>query len=287
VSPLPDYVIVGAPKSGTSSMAKYLGDHPEAHMVPEKELRFFDQHFDEGLGWYEARFKPQPGERLVGEATPSYLFEPETMERMSAIIPRARLIAMLREPVDRAYSHYWHWRRRLGETREFRPAVEAELALGRTTTSKGWDPRDPDGFHYLARGRYLFQLERLTRHFPREQLHVVFFEELEADPVESFKETCRFLGIDPEHVPESVGEVVNPYVYYEPEWLWGLFIRIRIGRFLPARINGILHRSMMHTAGDYPDMEPGLRERLRDHFGPDNRELERWLGRPLPESWSR
>lgn len=286
MSPLPGYVIVGAPKSGTTSLAKYLGEHPQAYMVPEKELRFFDEHFDEGVGWYAARFSPGPGE-LVGEATPTYLFEPEAIPRMREVIPEARLIAMLREPVDRAYSHYWHWRRRLGERREFREIAEAELALGRVTTSANWDPTRPEGYRYLARGRYRFQLEHVLDHFPREQLHVILFEEFEARPVETFRETCRFLGIDPETVPENVGQVMNAYRYYHPEWLWGLFVRVRIGRFLPGRVAGRLHRSMVRVADPYPPMDADLRERLREHFAPDNRELEQWLGRALPENWSR
>ena len=283
---LPDYVIVGAPKCGTSSLAKYLGDHPQAYMVPEKELRFFDQHFDEGLDWYRSRFAPADGE-LVGEATPSYLFEPGAIARMRSIIPRARLIALLREPVERAYSHYQHWHGRLGERRGFRAAVEPELALGRTTTSAGWDPERPEGYHYLARSRYRFQLERLCEHYPREQLHVIFFEDLEARPVEVFQDACRFLGIDPDAVPASVGEVVNPYRYYYPAWLWGLFVRVRIGRFLPGRAGAWLYRRMVRVAEPYPPLEDELRERLRAHFAPDNRELEQWLGRPLPQSWSR
>ena len=284
---LPNYVIVGAMKCGTTSLALYLGAHPQAYMVPEKELRFFDDHYDRGLDWYAGCFAPLAGERAVGEASPTYLFEPHALERMAHDLPDARAIALLREPVDRAYSHYWHWAGRMGETRSFEDAVAAELAQGRPDTSARWDPERPQGYHYLARSRYLPQLRRLHEHYPPERVQVHFFEDLEARPVETFQATCRFLGIDPEQVPDSVGEVANSYRYYHPAWLWGIFVRVRIGRFLPGRVAGRLYRAMVREAEPYPPLEPALRERLRAYFAPDNRELEEWLSRPLPENWSR
>lgn len=284
---LPDYVIVGAMKSGTSSMARYLGEHPQAHMVPEKELRFFDFHFERGVDWYAQCFASAGPSEIVGEATPTYLFEPGAIERMAGVLPDARTLVLLREPVDRAYSHYWHWRGRMGETRSFEEAVSEELAEGRPLDSAPWDAENPSGYHYLARSRYLPQLERLREHYPAERVHIAFFEDLEARPVETFQAACRFLGIDPERVPPIVGQVVNSYRYYHPAWLWGIFVRVRIGRFLPGRAAAALYRAMVREAEPYPPMDPGLRERLREHFVPDNRALEAWLGRSLPDNWSR
>jgi hypothetical protein len=84
-----------------------------------------------------------------------------------------------------------------------------------------------------------------------------------------------------------VGSVANPHSYYYPEWLWALFVRVRIGRFLPARAGGWLYRRMVRPADPYPPMDATLRERLRADFAPDNAALEGWLGRPLPQNWSR
>jgi len=280
--PLPNFFIVGAMKSGTSSMAKYLADHDDVFVVPEKELRFFDRHWDRGLDWYRQCFAAAGDQRAIGEATPTYMDHEQAAERIASTIPDARLIAMLRNPVDRAHSHYWHWRIRLGETREFEDAVARELAAGRARKPMTWwDPEHPEGFDYLAPGCYLPQLERLCRYFPREQLLVILFEDLTERPVETFQEVCRFLGIDDTVVPDSVGSVENPFKYYYPGWLWAFFVRVRIGRFLPGRVGAALYRAMVRVGEPNPPMDPALREKLADHFAPDNEALGAWLGRDL------
>src|SRR3712207_5180784 len=176
---LPNFLIVGAMKSGTTSLATYLGDHPQGYMVPDKELRFFDHHFDEGLDWYRACFTPPPEAVAVGEATPTYLVDADAPQRVAARLPDGGCVALLREPVDRAYSHYWHWRKRMGEQREFAEAIEAELAQGSAAQHSRWDPEHPERYHYLAPGRYAPQLRRLVEHVPRERVHVVLFERSE------------------------------------------------------------------------------------------------------------
>jgi hypothetical protein len=278
---LPNFIIVGAPKSGTSSLARYLADHPQVWVVPEKELRFFDLHYDLGLDWYRERFAARNGHTAVGEATPTYLFHTHAHERIAAAVPEAKLIAILRNPVDRAYSHYWHWRDRTGEKRSFDKVVEDELAGMADETDASWRPEAPEKFPYFGQGRYAGQLEHLSRYYPRERILVLLFEDLAARPVETFRETCRFLGLDENSVPESVGNVENAYRYYYPRWLWGVFVRVRIGRFLPGRMAGAIYRKMVREAEPYPPMDPALRARLTEHFAPDTAALERWLGRDL------
>jgi hypothetical protein len=278
---LPNFLIVGAPKSGTTSLARYLADHPDAWVVPEKELRFFDQHYDLGRDWYRDRFAAAGSEQAIGEATPTYLINARAPARIAETLPDVRLIAILRNPVDRAYSHYWHWRERLGETRSFEQVVEDELAGKANGSDPIWRPEAPETFPYLGYGRYAPQLENLARHFPPERILVLLFEDLTERPAEVFGEVCRFLGIDDSAVPESVGRVENAFRYYYPRWLWALFVRVKIGRFLPGRAAAALYRAMVREADPYPPMDPALRERLTEHFAPDNAALERRLGRDL------
>ena len=263
---LPNFVIVGAPKCGTSSLAAWLRDHPDAYVVPEKELYYFTSEWERGLDWYETCFAAE-GRSAVGEATPTYLHEHRAHERMASTIPAAKLIAMVRDPVDRAYSHYWHWRERKGEARDFESAIAPELA-------------GQDGV-YLAPGRYAEHLEALARHFPPEQLQTIVFDDLASDPHEVFRATCRFLDIDDATVPESVGSVANSFQYYYPRWLWAIFVRVRIGRLLPGRAGAALYRAMVRTADPYPPMAPSTRDKLAGYFAEPNAALARMLGRDL------
>ena len=209
--PLPNYVIVGAPKSGTSSLARWLMDHPDAFLVPEKELHFFSHSPELGLDWYRSRFAAGEAKAAIGEASPSYLADDASHARMAEAIPDAKLIALLRNPVDRTYSHYWHWFDRKGERRSFAEVVEHELSAPEPITSTRWDEDNPGAYSYLESGRYLSHLESLCTHFPRNQVLVMLFEDVTEDSAESFRRACRHIGIDDSVVPPIVGSTENSY----------------------------------------------------------------------------
>src|SRR5215208_2410643 len=134
--PLPDFVVLGTQKGGTSFFYTLLTEHPLVRRAAAKELHFFDNKFAEGVGWYRRCFsegEQVDGHRTItGEASPSYLFEQQVPERMAQIVPEARLIALLRNPVDRAYSHYQMEVRRGKEARSFEDATQEEM-----TSAKG------------------------------------------------------------------------------------------------------------------------------------------------------
>ena len=287
MSRLPNFLIVGAAKSGTTSLARYLGAHPDAFMAPEKELYFFerDHLWERGADWYAEQFAGAGSAAAVGEATPSYMYFPWVGERIAATLPGVRLIACLRHPVERAFSHYLHWRdRHVIEHRSFARAVEDELAAGCPLVRH--DDADPLTFGYLRRGHYLEQLERLEGVVGRERLHVVLLDDLERDAAEAFAATCRFLGIDDGVRPDNLGERENAYIAFRPAWLFRFMVRHRLFKLMPVRVGKYLALDVMGPRPkSVPPIDPQARARLLEHFAPHNARLADWLGRDLA-AWS-
>lgn len=165
-------------------------------------MRFFDQSFDKGLDWYRSRFPSEAARRrlrnrtgmelMVGEASPDYLFYPRVPARLAAVIPDAKLIVALRDPGERAYSHYCHQVRRGFEDLTFDAAIAAEPA--RVTPGDDVDFATHH-FSYLARGHYAEQLERWFAHVPREQVLVLRSEDLFADPAAVYAQVLAFLDL--------------------------------------------------------------------------------------------
>ena len=185
---LPDFVVIGAQKSGTSFFYRLLVGHPLVRAAAVKEVHFFDQQFAEGPSWYRRCF-PQPKrknghETITGEATPYYLFDPHVPERMAETVPEAKLIALLRNPVDRAYSHYRMQLRRGIEDRPFAQAVRDEM-------------EGEEGYSYLARGLYAEQLARFSAFVRRGRLLVLCSEDFFANRREVFHRALGFLGLLP------------------------------------------------------------------------------------------
>jgi hypothetical protein len=192
--PLPDGLIIGTMKGGTSTLNAWLRHHPQVMFSAIKEVHFFDANFDQGERWYRTFFPLL--ERALGggcalEATPSYLYRSaEVAERMHGLIPQARLVLLLRDPVARAISHYGH---QVQRGRESRSAHEALMAP---------DPL-PNGRvnHYKRRGLYADQIEQVLRFFAREQLLILKSEDLFADPEAVYLQVQEFLGLDPRPLP--------------------------------------------------------------------------------------
>jgi len=200
---LPDFLVIGVMKGGTTSFFNYLARHPQVQPPFRKEIKFFDIHYLQGLGWYRAhfptRFKMKPG-MVTGEATPYYIFHPTAPQRIVKVLPDVRLITLLRNPVDRAYSHYNHMVRVGREPLPFEEAIEheAERLAGEEEKIIA-DPRYSTFSHlhysYLARGRYIEQLQKWFAIFPREQMLILSSEELYALPATAYRRTAEFLGL--------------------------------------------------------------------------------------------
>lgn len=220
--PLPDFLVIGAQKAGTTALYAYLRWHPGIAGPSWKEVSFFDRHWWRGVAWYRGQFPMRSRGRLVGEASPSYLFHPLAPERVRAVVPRAKLIVLLRNPVDRAYSQYQHEVALGREPLTFEDALAAED--GRTRGEAERIVADPRAFSsawwdhtYVARGRYAEQLERWLAVFDREQLLVVRSEDLGERPAETYAAVLRFLGAAPHELPEYPRVFDRGYEPMRPE----------------------------------------------------------------------
>lgn len=279
---LPDLFIIGAARSGTTSLYHYLGGHPQVFMSHPKELFFFTRsHHERNEDWYRKRFADADSHQLAGEATPEYMLDPEAPGRMVSLVPHAKLIAILRHPVDRAYSHYWHLRRHFPVPETFEQLIRHELSAPES------EPRTIPGGSYplLAGGRYLPQLQRVLEHYPREQLLVLLFDDLRDDPQGTIRSLCRFLGVDAERTPPDVGRNYSPTTQLRSESLRRLMLRTRAYRRLPGRITAWIE-GLNRKRATYPPLHPELRQELLDWYRSDNQALARWLGRDL-STWDR
>lgn len=203
--PLPDFLIVGAKRCGTSWSYRTLAEHPRVLRAWRKEIHYFDRDdaFARGPGWYRAHFpRTWPGV-LTGEATPEYLYVPAVAPRLAALVPDAKLIALLRDPIDRAHSHYEHNRRVGVERRTFEAALEAQ--------AENVETGDDDDASYLTRGHYAEQLARLFQHFAPERVLVVRSEDFFDRSDAVMGTMLRFLGLPAGHRPFSGGPRHSPY----------------------------------------------------------------------------
>ncbi len=197
---LPNMLVIGAGKAGTTSLHYYLGRHPDIYMSRKKELFFFQrENWNERLEWYESCF-PKPA-AIRGEASPSYSaypVHPEVPARIHDLIPDAKLIYVVRDPVERIVAQYTQ---HCAEGKETRPLGEAL----RSALSNGDDPANP----YLCMSRYATQVERYLAHFPIDQIHVIDQVDLRQHRLPALRAAFRFLGVDEEFYSPTFEEMVN------------------------------------------------------------------------------
>lgn len=267
----PDFVIAGAMRCGTTSLFHWLGHHPGVFPAAGKELHYFDRHYDRGVDWYRSHFAGARERQVCGEATPAYLFLPWARERMVDDLPRTRFIVSLRNPADRAWSHYWHNRERGAEPLGFAEAIAAE-------TKRLREPAAWARFGYAARGRYAEQLEALFDRVGRERVLVLVFEtELVRDPTSGFRRACTFLGLD-DVVSSEVGRRVNEARHIRSP-------RVRtLGKRLPKPLRDAVGRLNSAPALNYR-MPAAIRTDLAADFVSHNDRLATLLSADL-SAWT-
>jgi hypothetical protein len=229
---LPHFIIIGAQKSGTTSLFHYLSQHPQLIRAYKKEIHYFDgginpsvDTFEKGPAWYRMHFpleRDVRDDQRVFEASPLYIFNPLAPQRMHDLIPEARLIAVLRDPTDRAISQYFHVKRRGFEPLPILEALQAEEErLKPVLEAKAYNDERYRVFSYKSRGVYHEQIKTYLPFFPMSRLLILNSGALFAEPAETLRKVFEFVGVDPDYTvanlkPRNVAANktdVDPAVY--------------------------------------------------------------------------
>ena len=209
---LPDFIIIGAQKSGTTSLYNFVIKHPAIALVTKKELHYFSVHYARGELWYRSNFPTNLSRYIFykktnqklhsGEASPLYLFYPMVPGRMKEALPDVKLIVILRNPSDRAYSHYHHSLRKNMEPMSFEKAVELEeeRCAGereQLIQDPNFIPKHYRAHSYLARGVYADQLENWFKYYDRKQFLILATEDFRKNSQRTLDQVFDFLGVSP------------------------------------------------------------------------------------------
>ena len=201
----PSFLIIGGQKCGTTSLYNYLIQHPNHMAASKKEIHFFSTNYDKGDEWYKSHFPRTKAfgnktDVITGEATPYYIFHPHSPARVSKTLPHVKIIVMLRDPVERAFSHYKHHVKLKVEPLTFANAIKAEPErlmgeLDKMVQDESYDSYNLQMYSYLARGVYVDQLKRWLDYYPKEQFLILQSEDFFRDPAGTFMKTLQFLGL--------------------------------------------------------------------------------------------
>jgi hypothetical protein len=297
--PRPDFLIIGAPKAGTTALHSALAQHPDVFTTTPKEPKYWlcgdappphwngpgDAHSQQEWIWrrsdYDALFLPAADRQVRGESTPFYLWSYPAHRRIAEHLPDVKLIAVVRDPIDRAYSNWMHlWSDGLEDVADF----ERAFALQERRIDAGWAPF----WRYRDLGLYGRQLEHLYRYVARERVLVVRYRDIVDEPARTVDEVCRFLGIAESHVDSIPKDNARPYA--EPGWRTEVFGRVvrtgaRLGQFAPPQVWRTLSVpivAQLRTGNAHrPPLAPEARERLLPHFLEDIDLLSELTGQPF------
>jgi len=291
---LPNFIIAGAPKCGTTALWEYLESHPEVALCTAKEPRFFSRlvgdlergvvsdghkwsgNFDRGFDWYASLFPEQTSAKAVGEATTYYFSSSDSPALIREHLPGVRLIFMLRDPAARAYSNYWQ-----------------EKKLGWDLPSFDDMARDdhPRYRYYRRVSSYGENLQRWLDVFPAEQVLVLLQEDLKRAPLDEFRRVCAFLGIAQQHEPAKLGANINEQTaprFRRIEWLLRSASAGRLVQRLPDPVRrslGAVRRTISSLNGrhiSYPPMSADTRALMVSQLADEIGCVETLLGRSLP-----
>jgi Sulfotransferase family len=289
---LPNFIVIGAAKAGTTALYWYLAEHPAVFMSAIKETNYFAYGVDadgrllygdpehhafpvKTLAEYEQLFAEAGQARAIGEASPIYLECPQAAQRIRERVPAARLVCALRHPVERAYSDYLMFLRSRG--RRFDPRTDLSPAAA-------W--ARPDS-HWMRVSRYAESLQRYLDRFPRDQLHVLLFDDLKRAPVEAVQAVYRFLDVDPGFVPDletphNIGGI--PASRTLERFLTSRSLRAAVQPWMPTRAVNWVRRVRTRNLRSAPPLPAELKRELVERFRDDISRTSELIGRSL-EHW--
>lgn len=285
----PNFFAVGAVKAGSTFLYRHLKRHPEVFLPTEKELMFFQPERSDStsLDDYRALYAEANGYKAVGEITPHYLIDPNVPSRIHEVAPGAKIIIVLRDPVERAYAHYWNERRYFWDSGSFREAVQRyedaseEEERRRNMPEMRWRSQN-----YIEEGLYFPAVRPYLDTFGSDQVLVLMFEDLNKNSNALLMRVAAHIGVDPGFF-DGLDVSENPNPYRMPKSRAILFIeRHGLARWVPSRLRHAARPFVYNLKK--PRMDDESRRRLQQIYDPDITRLEELLGRKLPElrkSW--
>jgi hypothetical protein len=276
---LPNFLVIGAMKAGTTSLYNYLGHHPQVFMPAKKEPNFFadEDHvgrWDRGLGWYEQLFEGADGAVGVGEASITYTLYPYfkgVPARIAEVLPDVRLIYLVRQPIDRIVSHFWQ---RVRKGRETEPSIDRALLANPS---------------YLDASRYAMQIEQYLEHFSLERILIVKSEDLRAKRESTLGQVFSFLGVDAGRMPDGLVREYNQGALRRRRRPVATALQHVPGYRLaaaiaPTSVKRLKDRITTEDMGDPPPIPNHLRRELEDALREDVHRLHTYIGRDF-DGW--
>lgn len=262
---LPNFLGIGTQRGATTWIYNCLKEHPEIFVPKIKEISFFDLHYNKGLSFYSSFFSDAKGYKLIGEYTPNYLYDAESPKRIANHLPHIKLIACLRNPVDRAFSEYQFFiRPRTGWS--FEEALKTDV-------------------HILRKGLYCQQLDRYFSYFDKKQFLILLYHELIANDIQSVKTIYQFLNVNSDFCPSYLGKTVNTSSFRN--------LRIFLEKIHFGGITGLIKHTPFdfllrkylsrRNIKDKPAMKGVTRKKLIKYYEASNRKLEQLLNADLSQ----
>ena len=253
---LPNFLIVGPPKSGTTSLQLYLSRHPDIFV--KGETHFFDRKYNKGLEWYEELFKERENEKAVGEKTPAYFYEKDIPSKIKKDLPDVKLLFIFRDPIKRAHSHYWHNVRHASEkSKTFEEAIEKKDS------------------EYLEISKYITYLKKWNKYFPKSKLFFMTVENLNQDVL---RDALGFLDVDTNF---KFGELKKYNV-------GGAVRSTRLAKISQNNLvkkipylSEFIKRGLNMKRGKTPEINEGTKKKLKKYFKKYNKGLSEFTGLDL------
>lgn len=262
----PNFLVLGAQRSGTTSLCNYLNQHPDVYISEPKEPLYFErtEEHSQGLSFYSRKyFRGWDHQQAIGDGNPNNLYLPHVPQLVRYALPEAHLIVILRNPVDRAYSHWWMRCSSGTEKLDFASALKKYPG-------------------YLERGYFSLQIRRYMELYPKPQIKLVFFQDLVNDPLSMVRELWDFIGVDSSYQLKSTRPRNAAWGNTKIASLIRLTLKYQIQRLAPEILRSSV-RSAIGTISKPPEIDSEVRSWLLRHYEPYNRELESIAGRNLSE----
>jgi hypothetical protein len=269
----PSFLIAGAPRSGTGWLLSALREHPEIFM-PLKEVRYFSINYDKSVSWYHGFFEETECGKITGEKSPSYICNKKSPKRIFSYNPKMKLVFVLRDPIDRAYSHYKMRLRGGGASRD----IEKEMSAGS---------------RIIDIGLYYKHISRYLKYFDMRDIRVLVFEDIKGNPKNLFSNVCSFLGVDDDFIPSNLNKKYGgsrPLPKFQKAWKIAVDSSMYMSRksktvarileyVRKSRIVNYIHR--INSGEEYPKISDEKREELKSYYKNDVNKISKMMGREL------